>query len=204
MSYIYKIINDINDKVYIGQTSYSLETRFKEHLYKVNLDRPLYRAMRKYGIDKFHIQLIEETSKPNEREIYWIQYYNSYHNGYNATLGGEGKLIYFSTQEDVELLIQKFNQGETLLELSNYFGCCIDIVREKLRSLGFNTNRSHNNCIRKKVKQIDIKTNEVLKIYDSPVDAARAVGGKDKRSHIAAASNGKRLTAYGYKWEYIE
>ena len=58
MSYIYKIINDINDKVYIGQTSYSLETRFKEHLYKVNLDRPLYRAMRKYGIDNFHIEEI--------------------------------------------------------------------------------------------------------------------------------------------------
>lgn len=47
--------------------------------------------MRKYGIEHFHIEQIEETDKPEEREIYWINFYNSYKNGYNATLGGDGK-----------------------------------------------------------------------------------------------------------------
>lgn len=48
------------------------------------------RAIHKYGKDKFHISLIEEVSveKLNEREKYWITYYDSYNNGYNLTLGG--------------------------------------------------------------------------------------------------------------------
>lgn len=47
--------------------------------------------MQKYGIEHFTIELIEETDNPEEREQFWIQYYDSYHNGYNATLGGDGK-----------------------------------------------------------------------------------------------------------------
>lgn len=74
MAYIYKITNIINGKVYIGQTSFSIEKRFKEHLQDSNKahteKRPLYDAIRKYGKDKFIIELIEETDNPNEREIY--------------------------------------------------------------------------------------------------------------------------------------
>jgi hypothetical protein len=47
--------------------------------------------MRKYGIEHFHISLIEETCQPEERERYWIEYFSSFKNGYNATHGGDGK-----------------------------------------------------------------------------------------------------------------
>jgi predicted GIY-YIG superfamily endonuclease len=54
MAYIYEIYNDINDKVYIGKTECSIEKRFKQHCQEAfkqrSFDRPLYRAMRKYGI----------------------------------------------------------------------------------------------------------------------------------------------------------
>ena len=54
MSKIYKIVNDINNKVYIGKTSRSLEERFAEHCRTSKLEgkekRPLYAAMHKYGI----------------------------------------------------------------------------------------------------------------------------------------------------------
>jgi hypothetical protein len=50
--------------------------------------------MRKYGIEHFYIELIEETNNPEEREIYWIEYYKAYKNGYNATRGGDGKYLY--------------------------------------------------------------------------------------------------------------
>ena len=74
MAYIYKIVNDINDKVYIGKTENSIEKRFKEHCKDAfrnrNEKRPLYSAMRKYGIEKFHIELIEKTNIPEEREIF--------------------------------------------------------------------------------------------------------------------------------------
>lgn len=57
MGFIYKIYNDVNNKVYVGQTNGTIEERFKQHLKKVNsVDRktyPLYNAMRKYGIEHF-------------------------------------------------------------------------------------------------------------------------------------------------------
>ena len=63
MAYIYQITNKINNKIYIGKTEFSIEKRFKEHC-KDAYDnkkekRPLYAAMRKYGIENFEISLIE-------------------------------------------------------------------------------------------------------------------------------------------------
>ena len=93
MAYIYKIENDINGKIYIGKTEFSIEKRFKEHCTDAFRERsekrPLYAAIRKYGVEHFHISLIEETDSPNEREVYWISYYDSYNKGYNCTKGGQ-------------------------------------------------------------------------------------------------------------------
>lgn len=47
--------------------------------------------MRKYGTEHFHIELLEETDNPEERETYWIEQLGSFKWGYNATLGGDGK-----------------------------------------------------------------------------------------------------------------
>ena len=59
-------------------------------------NRPLYNAFNKYGIEHFSIHLIEECDENilGEREKYWIKYYNSKENGYNATLGGDGSTLY--------------------------------------------------------------------------------------------------------------
>lgn len=58
--------------------------------------------MRKYGINNFHIIEIEECNNDNlnEREKYWIKYYNSVENGYNATYGGETAPISLSKSVD--------------------------------------------------------------------------------------------------------
>jgi hypothetical protein len=52
--------------------------------------------MNKYGSTHFYIELIEECPLEElaKKEIYWIGYYDTYHNGYNATLGGDGKILY--------------------------------------------------------------------------------------------------------------
>lgn len=80
MSYIYKIVNDIDNKVYVGKTDFSVEKRFKEHCNDAfrdrNKDRPLYSAIKKYGVNHFRFEIIEETCNPEEREIYWILYAN--------------------------------------------------------------------------------------------------------------------------------
>ena len=97
MGRIYKITNDINNKVYIGQTIKTLTKRWQQH--KCNSTKEyfkqivLYKAFKKYGIEHFHIEEIEEVENDllDEREKYWIQYYNCYgNNGYNATIGGDG------------------------------------------------------------------------------------------------------------------
>ena len=76
MSYIYVITNDINNKQYVGQTSISLQERFKQHVSDKDRrsfeKRPLYNAMNKYGINHFHIKLLEEcpSEEVDKKEIY--------------------------------------------------------------------------------------------------------------------------------------
>ena len=91
---IYKITNNINNHCYIGQ-SIHIEKRWQEHQTKYNWERefkkPLYLAFQKYGLENFSFEVIEEC-QPNQLDIkekYWIDYYNSYQNGYNMTCGGE-------------------------------------------------------------------------------------------------------------------
>ena len=99
MGYIYKITNNINGKVYIGKTTKTVEERWKGHLKKMNYKKnKFYNALNKYGIDNFTIEEIEECDDDllNEEEIYWINFYNSYENGYNSTGGGDGRKNNFS------------------------------------------------------------------------------------------------------------
>ena len=92
---IYKIENLIDHKKYIGQ-SVQIEKRWQKHKkaafnskdHSYNL--PLYRAIRKYGLNNFSFEIIEEClcEELNEKEIFWIAKYDTFFNGYNMTLGG--------------------------------------------------------------------------------------------------------------------
>lgn len=103
MGYIYIVINDINHKVYIGQTSTSLKQRWYEHTHTdLYTGSHFHNALLKYGVDKFHMYLLEECTidQLNEREIYYISMFDSYANGYNMTPGGAGVPGYKHTSED--------------------------------------------------------------------------------------------------------
>ena len=131
MAYIYKIVNDINNKVYIGQTKGSLESRFKGHCYAVfdnNKQFPLYLAMRKYGAEHFSIKLVEECLEEelNEKEKYWIEYYNSYFNGYNASLGGDCSNIVKTVP------IKMFsNEGVFLQDFNSIKECALFLLQKE-------------------------------------------------------------------------
>lgn len=113
MHVIYKI-NFSNGKVYVGQTN-DFSARRNQHLSDArnNVDYKIYRAMRKYNTTKDDFEIIESNidsqNLANEREIYWIAFYDSYHNGYNSTPGGQsgsyclGENSHFAklTEEDV-------------------------------------------------------------------------------------------------------
>ena len=96
--YIYKITNEINGKVYIGQ-SVNVNKRFKEHIdasFNPNHEEYNYklcRSIRKYGKDCFTLDIIDTCftkSELNEKEIYYIKLYNSTVLGYNIATGGQG------------------------------------------------------------------------------------------------------------------
>lgn len=93
---IYKITNTINGKSYIGQ-SIDISLRWEKHKYEAynsnqkSYNFPLNRAIRKYNIENFTLDIIEECPKEllDEREKYWINYYGTFYEGYNATQGGD-------------------------------------------------------------------------------------------------------------------
>ena len=94
MTGIYKITNKINGKCYIGQ-SVDIKRRWSEHrssVEDITLDSKLIRAMRKYGLENFTFEVLEECELDllNEREEYYVEFYNSYFHGYNSTFGGDG------------------------------------------------------------------------------------------------------------------
>ena len=85
---IYKITKKENGKSYIGQSN-DISRRFGEH--KRNRDIPVDMAIQKYGPDAFTFEVIEECSLDDldEREKFWIAYYNTYKGfGYNCNEGG--------------------------------------------------------------------------------------------------------------------
>lgn len=95
---IYKITNKENGSIYIGQ-SIHIEQRFLEHKRKAfNLnsseyDTALYKAFRKYGLDNFTFEIIDicNVDELNDKEMFWISYFNSYKHGYNCTIGGNSR-----------------------------------------------------------------------------------------------------------------
>lgn len=122
---IYIIKNDINDKVYIGQ-SISAEDRFNSHC-KGNYDNSLIdAAIQKYGKEHFWYEILEPyTENYNERERYWIQFYNSLSpNGYNIQLGGQepprysGEAHPSAKLSDAQVLALKEELKNTQLSLS--------------------------------------------------------------------------------------
>ena len=105
---VYIIKNEFNDKVYIGKTLNSIQSRFKEHIRDSRKEhkqiRKLYRAIQKYGEDCFYVELLEDNipeEELSEKESYYITMFDSYHNGYNNTLGGDGKRYLEVTDEEV-------------------------------------------------------------------------------------------------------
>ena len=177
--YIYLIENKINQKKYIGKTYLTIEQRWKQHCIDAKKEqcrnRPLYSAMNKYGIENFTIQKIEYCENCEEQEKFWIDYYDTYHNGYNATLGGDGTVYFDHTDQEV---IDKFNELGTVVATANYFNCDVKTISTRLRNNNIsitpggkidNPNRSWQSNI---VYQFDLQGN-YIQSFKSMSEAAK-------------------------------
>ena len=171
---IYKITNKINNKVYIGQ-SILIEKRLKEHQLRAfrgdsktnkEYEKSLYRAFRKYGIDNFLFEVIEECEREdlNKLEGKYIKQYNSHIDGYNETDGGE-YLIFGKTgekhnnakltEQDVYYIRECYNNR---LEKSVIY----ELFKDKINKTGF-----HKVWLNQTWKQIhqDVYTEENRQYY---------------------------------------
>lgn len=213
MAFIYKIVCDVNQKVYVGKTNLTIEQRFKQHIQDAKKTsaniRPLYYAMQKYGIEHFHIETIEQcsTEEASLKEQYWIGYYEGYEKGYNATKGGDGKLLY-----DHESILEQLKKTPYLKEVAEQFSCSRDLVKIIATANNItikNRGQEKLEATSKIVHQYD-KQENFIQSFPSISDAAQwcfnqgltssALNGV--RSHIAEVANNKRKSAYGYIWKY--
>lgn len=149
---IYIIRNTINDKVYIGQTTQTIGIRFTNHKMasRTEEDTKFYRAIRKYGEDKFYPELLEEVEieNLNDRERYWIKYYDSYYNGYNSTLGGDQpyRINYYKVKElwDNGMYVTEIakTMGHERDAISRILKQMCGVTEQEIKDRGLKTNRS--------------------------------------------------------------
>ena len=184
--WIYKITNIQNNKCYIGQTIRPIKQRFQRHITDAlnnNLDTHFARAIRKYGKDSFTIEQIDSATNQNElnqKEQYWIQYYNSVKDGYNET-------------DAISKCGGNTYQSKTEKEM--------EIIREKIKK----SKLGSKNPMARKIKRINIKTKEI-DIFDTVISCAKACGINQGKTSISDRLNGKIKSPFKNTWifEYYD
>lgn len=138
---IYKITNLTNNKSYIGQ-SVDINKRWSRHRHDAfhnnhNYNSHLYKSMRKYGLENFTFEIIEECLRVelNEKEKYWIHYYDSFYNGYNETLGGDGGSGIINKENIIGIIYDLKNTELYHQEIADKWGVSKETVQ------GINTGR---------------------------------------------------------------
>lgn len=204
MGTIYMIKNTIDGKMYVGQTYRDVQKRYKEHCHiALNTKRnlPLYNAMRKYGISNFNLIILEKDvvdEKLDELEMYYIEKYNAFREGYNNTCGGGGIRGWHHTPESrekfgksISAVMWKINTPERAAKISatQKGRKFTDEHKQHLREAipdrrGINNSffgKKHTESTKKKisdansvhsVRQVDVKTGSVLNTFDSVRNAA--------------------------------
>ena len=150
---IYIIRNTINDKVYVGQTTQTIGIRFTNHKMasRTEEDTKFYRAIRKHGEDKFYPELLEEVEieNLNDRERYWIKYYDSYYNGYNSTLGGDQPY-----RINYDKVVELWNSGMGITEIARTMGHDDGAISRILKDMGGITTEEIHERMRKNMRSI--------------------------------------------------
>ena len=204
MGIIYKATNAVNGKSYIGQSIYPLAKRAEEHRRDVmrGRDCKFHRAIRKYGFNNFTFEEIEVIPDGllDEREIYWIAYYDTFKHGYNSTLGGGGSL-----RVDKSAIETLWESGASRSEIVKELGYCMSSVGDVLSAY---ENYTHADAVRRgkanqmrQVNQYDLDGN-YIQTYSSIVDAAKSCNVD--RSLISLCCRKHICSGAMYQWRYAD
>lgn len=194
---IYSILNKVNGHRYIGQTQQDLSKRWGQHIQesKTHSNRPLYRAINKYGIGMFTVRIIEEDipiDKLSERECYWIEQFDTYKNGYNATSGGEqSKTIHEDVKEKISQTMRGIEKSDEHIESIRI------ALKQKNDHFKIRGDGKHLRC---KVRGINPNTGEIVE-FDSITDACNKLHLKN--GNLSRGIKNGYLVG-GYKWEKID
>lgn len=202
--------------MYIGQTKRDIEIRWKQHLKSINTQqtkhKPLYRQMKKYGIENFKFEIIEECSdeEVDTREIYWIDYYDTFKNGYNLTRGGEGGLIY--DYDEIVELYKKYKSINKVQEIKHIDkGTIHNILKTKGITI-LNPKETNLLINQRLIYMKDLKTNETIKVFYTIMDQTRHIHENNPEYNSTFKSKYNTISnqlkhngiQYGYKWEIEE
>ena len=234
MGIIYKVTNKENGKIYIGQTIQTLNERKNKHYYKARQEEyttHFINALRKYPEEVFTWEIIdeEETQEAlDEKEKYWIAYYNSVEEGYNTKDGGQtivvtdkflkqcGSYPFYAFDLKGNKLGEFLNQRE----FSRQYGVGKGDIYRMLHNQAHYCNGVI--CIDKEtfteerlrecVKQAQIKatpfiarnieTGEVFGPFTNKTECKKTLGLKS--NHIGEVLEKKRKTQEGYTFVYCK
>jgi hypothetical protein len=231
---IYKVTNKINNKVYIGQTIQTLTERKNKHYYKAkheDINTHFINALRKYPKENFIWEIIDKADsqeKLNEKEKYWITYYNSVEKGYNTKDGGEtiivtdkfleqcGSYPFYAFDLKGNKLGDFLNQrefsrdygvgkGDLYRMLHNQAHYCNGVICIDKETF---TEARLQECIKQaKMKTTpfiarNIETGEVFGPFTNKTECKRVLGLKS--NHISEVLEKKRKTQEGYVFIYVK
>ena len=225
---IYKVTNNINKKVYIGQ-SVDIYSRWNHHKSCCKNEKcheyntPFYRALRKYGLENFVYCVLEENvlrENLNMREMGWIEYYDSFYCGYNMTAGGNQTIF----SEEFKEKMSEANKGRIPWNKGKHGIYSEETLKKLSESLkgkpGYWTNKHLSEETKKKlseslkgkpswqkgkpsynrkpVSKYDLNGNFIKK-YNCITDALKE---NPKAGHIGEVCNGYRKQTGGFIWKY--
>jgi len=203
--FIYRIYNIDTNESYIGQTVKTIDYRFKEHVREAKRSFRgekrdfsfFHRALLYYGIEHFKIEKLEEVSEElaDTREMYWIEYYDSYYSGYNSTKGGQSRPM----SELMKETNNKWKKTDDTIDKKdkrNGGGMNIkDVIEAGLYNPIGNTNAG------KPVAQYTLE-GELIEIYPAASVASRETGVS--ANGIRKVCHGQQQKSGGYIWKWIE
>ena len=214
MGIIYKAQNTVTGHIYIGSTTKSLESRINDHLQKSQkkVGYKFQEAIGTYGPEAFSWEIIDSASTINDlanKEIYYINYFNSFIDGYNSDRGGgfkkeihqfdlAGNLLY--TYNSLEEASNSVETGKKDISRA----CWSANHLHKGHYWSFNTTENVLDTIsdqrKKKVAQLSLNE-ELIQIFPSASQASRSTG--ISKTCITRCCRKERENSGGYIWKYI-
>lgn len=200
---IYLIKNSVNDLVYVGSTTVSLQRRLRLH--KEDSIKPacqhwkLYQAFSSIGLQNFSIELIEnfpcsQQSELLRREGYFIRHFNSIEKGYNTLLSGRTVQEY--KKDNRELILERDR-----LHSREYYNKNIDIIKEKSK-LYYARPEVKKRC-QEYNKQYNIEHKEEIQQYNKAYMALKGDAVRAKAGEMVTCEHCGKQVRRDYKKKHI-